>query len=595
MSEPTVSDRLTFVAHQRPALPAGDYSITAKQRVSLESDPYTVNRTFTVGGERFALPPTEIRAVFPPDGSLGDHTTVLPHVILERSSLPWERRPGGPDDIARPWLALLLFSDDEIPAPTTVTLGDLATGPAYIPAPRLETHDAATDQVSVIDVPRTLLADLIPGLADLAYLAHVRRSGGTGTDTAVVLGTRLPSAGASSTVHLVTVEGRYGPDGFDLGPDTPGALVRLVTLANWRFACVREDQTFAHLARALTDQGHPFRLPDSGEPAADAFLRQGYVPVRHNLRQGGRTISWYRGPFVTGPAPAPVPSALRTPDQLLRFYTDAGMFDTGYAAAWQLGRLIALQHTAAATALYGWKRRRAQEIKRPDPSGLPLIVPHIDTDLPPSVQALFDDLAHLRGVPLRYLVPDDRLLPVETVRFLQLDPAWVAALIDGAYSIGRITRLDAEEDRQQPPSVNLPQVTGALIRSDLVAGYPDLLVDGYADAAGTTQLTAIPARRLSETVLLCLFEGELTRLDLHQRPEALHFAVEPVTGGITKTLRTGATLPALLPGPRRTAPIATLAAAMATALTTAVDSAGFAVQMIETAERVSFLRTRPSR
>jgi hypothetical protein len=588
MSDLTAPGLLTFVAHQRPVLPSGDYSISAKQKVSLDTEAFTANRTFTVAGERFALPPAEIRAVFPPDGSLGDHTSVLPHVILERSSLPWERRPGGPDDVARPWLVLLLFSDEEIPERTTVAIGELATGSAYIPAPVLETHDAAGDQVNVIDVPRALLAGLMPGIADLAYLAHVRRAG---TDTAVVIGTRLPPAGTSSTVHLVSVEGRYGPGGFDLGPDTPDAKVRLVTLASWRFACVTEDQTFAHLAKALADQGRPFRLPDSGEPAADAFLRQGYVPVRHALRQGGRTVSWYRGPFVTGPAPAPAPAVLRTPDQLLRFYTDAGMFDTGYAAAWQLGRLITLQHTAAATALYGWKRRRAQDLKRADPTGLPLAVPHIDTDVPPSVQALFDDLARLRGVPLRYLVPDDRLLPVETVRFLQLDPAWVAALIDGAYSIGRITRADADEDLHDPPSVNLVQITGALIRSDLVAGYPDLLVDGYADAAGTTQLVAMPAQRLSDTVLLCLFEGELARLDLHQRPEALHFAVEPATGGVGKTLRNGTTVGALPLNLHGTVPISALAAEMAAALGTAVDSAAFAVQMIETAERVSFLRT----
>lgn len=588
MSETTVSGRLTFVAHQRPALPLGDYSITAKQTVSLDAQAYTANRTFTVGGERFALPPAEIRAVFPPDGSLGDHTSVLPHIILERSSLPWERRPGGPDDAARPWLVLLLFSDADIPEQTTVALGDLAKGPAYMPAPVLEKHDAPGDRVNVIDVPRALLAGLMPSLADLAYLAHVRRAD---TDTAVVIGTRPPPAGASSTVHLVSVEGRYGPGGFDLGPDAPGAKVRLVTLARWRFACVTEDQTFAHLARALADQGRPFRLPDSGDPAADAFLRQGYVPVRHDLRQGGRTVSLYRGPFVTGPAPTPPPAAPRTPDQLLRFYTDAGMFDTGYAAAWQLGRLIALQHTAAATALYGWKRRRAQELKRADPTGLPLEVPHIDTDVPPGVQALFDDLARLRGVPLRYLVPDERLLPVETVRFLRLDPAWVAALLDGAYSIGRITRADAEEDLHHPPAVNPVQITGALIRSDLIAGYPDLLVDGYADAAGTTELDAVPAQRLSDTVLLCLFEGELARLDLHQRPEALHFAVEPATGGIGRTLRDGTTLKALPLNPQGAVPVSALAAEMATALGTGVDSAVFAVQMIETAERVSFLRT----
>src|SRR4051812_34263872 len=101
-SATTVPDRLTFLAHQRPSLPSGDYSITVAQRVSLEPKPFTANRTFTVAGERFTLPPERIRAVFPPDGSLGDHTNVLPHIILDRSCLPWERTPGGPADVPRP-------------------------------------------------------------------------------------------------------------------------------------------------------------------------------------------------------------------------------------------------------------------------------------------------------------------------------------------------------------------------------------------------------------------------------------------------------------------------------------------------------------
>lgn len=72
------------------------------------------------------------------------------------------------------------------------------------------------------------------------------------------------------------------------------------------------EHTFPYLARALAGEGRPFRLPDSGEPAADAFLHQGCVPVRHALRQGGRTVSWYRGPFVTGATPADPRFGVRT-------------------------------------------------------------------------------------------------------------------------------------------------------------------------------------------------------------------------------------------------------------------------------------------
>jgi hypothetical protein len=65
-----------------------------------------------VSGERVTLNPQDILAVFPPEGSLGDHSNVLPHLMLKRGTLPWERRADPSSDKA-PWLILLLFEDGE--------------------------------------------------------------------------------------------------------------------------------------------------------------------------------------------------------------------------------------------------------------------------------------------------------------------------------------------------------------------------------------------------------------------------------------------------------------------------------------------------
>ena len=54
--------------------------------------------------------------MFPPPGSLGEHSNVLPHIILKRSTLPWERQ-ADPGDKNVPWLALLLFEEEEIQDP----------------------------------------------------------------------------------------------------------------------------------------------------------------------------------------------------------------------------------------------------------------------------------------------------------------------------------------------------------------------------------------------------------------------------------------------------------------------------------------------
>ncbi|MFF0523441.1 hypothetical protein ACFYTC_32460 [Actinomadura nitritigenes] len=580
---------ISFVDQSVPVLTTGVYSVTATQTVALNGASFAATRTFTVSGDRFTLPEGRITAVFPPDGSLGDHHNVLPHVMLDRPTLPWERSAGVPG----PWLVLLLFTDAERPVPQIVRLGDLASGPAYCPAPALEAHQAPDDQVTVIDVPRALLEQLLPSVADLPFLAHLRRSPGT-ADSAVVLGDRLPPSGGASTAHLVSVEGRYGPNGFDLGPGGP---VRLVSLASWRFSCLSGNQTFATLVRDLARHGSPYRLPDSGNAAADTFLRAGYVPVRHRLRDGASAVSWYRGPLATGPVALPPADPTLSSDHLLVFHSEVGMFDASYATAWELGRLLGLRSTGFATALYEWKRRRAQATLRAtlEPaSGYPLAVPSIDDTLPDTVTTFLNGLWTLDGVPLGYLVPDARLLPVESIRFFSLDLRWVGRLVDGAFSIGRLTSADAKLDAARTLAPPHPAVTGALIRSDVVSGYPGLLVDGFD--VGGTQLPAVLTRRLTPDLLLCLFAGTLGRLDVHQSPETLHFAVElPTDGQFTKTLRdaSGASGPQLSPMPLTAngrLPIASLAAAMSTALSMPPFAAGqFARQMIETGERISFL------
>src|SRR5262245_5646199 len=86
--------KITFIDHRRPVLETGDYTITVQQAVSLDSTVFSTTRNVTVSGERFALAPSAIQELFPPDGSLGDHSNVLPHAVLTRPTLPWERNPG---------------------------------------------------------------------------------------------------------------------------------------------------------------------------------------------------------------------------------------------------------------------------------------------------------------------------------------------------------------------------------------------------------------------------------------------------------------------------------------------------------------------
>ncbi|HTF04001.1 MAG TPA: hypothetical protein VK826_08245, partial [Bacteroidia bacterium] len=60
-----------------------------------------------------------------------------------------------------------------------------------------------------------------------------------------------------------------------------------------------------------------------------------------------------------------------------------------------------------------------------------------DPNMPQPLTDWLSRLALLYGVPFNYLVPDEGMLPPESIRFFYLDINWVEALVDGAFSIGR--------------------------------------------------------------------------------------------------------------------------------------------------------------
>jgi hypothetical protein len=148
--------------------------------------------------------------------------------------------------------------------------------------------------------------------------------------------------------------------------------LRLAVLRHWTFNTKGETALFVDLLEALNGRtpgggdaaNTNLRLVVSGaNPPVSTALLSGYVPMDHVLRTAETTVSWYRGPLSpvdrarAGPA-LPVAS----PDQALAFDPVTGMFDASLAAAWTVGRLVALQDQSFATSLYGWKRGQAQAV-----------------------------------------------------------------------------------------------------------------------------------------------------------------------------------------------------------------------------------------
>ncbi len=392
---------VSFVQYLLPALDSGDYTLTATQAISVQGQGESLRaaQAFFVAGLRYQLDDSGVDSVFPPPGSQGDFSGALPHVVLTDPTLPWQRSPEtaaatGPDAAARragaasgdpvpSWLAVLLFDEqDPPPRPRDITIGDLAGGGGVFFPPRTEGYgEKPTDPVTVIDVPVDLYARITPSLADLNWLAHTRitepAAKAASADTppasefAAVFGSRLPVVGRTSAAFLVSLEGygRYLPKDDGTGPGLPAGTtaVRLVVLRTWTFYTSQLQQTFQGLLQAVDMSPATLRLPvvpDSlggTDVAVDHAFGMGYTAMNHGLRGGGATVSWYRGPLLPLGAAAPPVTQSQASDQLLRYDPDSGMFDVSYAAAWELGRLLALHDRAFATALFRWKLTVTQQ------------------------------------------------------------------------------------------------------------------------------------------------------------------------------------------------------------------------------------------
>jgi hypothetical protein len=405
MSVPGDGDQpsISFVQYLQPALKSGKFTLTATQVIAVlggQVESLQATQSFSVQGLRYQLDDDGVDSVFPPSGGRGQFGTVLPHVVLTDPTLPWQRSPtaqsaqqvdtaarreGAPAGVPVPsWLALLLFDEqDPPPKPQGKTVADLASGNGiFVPPRAAEPGDKLTDPVMVIDVPVNLYAQITPSLDDLTWLAHTRLAEASAKATvrdippksefAVVFGNRLPTPGRTSTAVLVSLEGfgRYLPSDDGVAPTTipdQTTAVRLVVLRTWTFSTVQVQQDFQGILDALHMAPPTLQLPvDSvppgaaGQAVSQAF-NLGYTAMNHRLRDGSSTVSWYRGPLLPLGATVPAVTQAQASDQLLRYDPGSGMFDVSYAAAWQLGRLLALHDRAYATALFRWRLTVDQE------------------------------------------------------------------------------------------------------------------------------------------------------------------------------------------------------------------------------------------
>lgn len=258
------------------------------------------------------------------------------------------------------------------------------------------------------------------------------------------------------------------------------------------------------------------------------------------------------------------------------------------------------------------------------------------------------ELHLLKGVPFNYLVPDIAMLPAESLRFFQVDNAWLDALLDGAFSLGAagvapnaalqaratfqadavhlarsgaVRRAMRAEQRSQvvdgqpaaAPGETLgasarQHLSGFLLRSAVVSGWPGLEVEGYADSAATQRLAIVRMELVAPALMLCLFSGVVAHVRFKAPGEAVHFGVSlNDQGTYFKTLRrleptatqasgtfTDTDVPVVLrDSRRRVISLDALARSLGSAASSQLTAASFALQMVEGVDVVTFEWSAP--
>jgi hypothetical protein len=633
-----MSENTKIVQCYLPPMVAGKYTVETKQKVVKKDKTVlqSITKVFDVGVDaaRFTLNATDIYSVYPPANKSGNYLGTLPNVVFSRRTLPWERTIDGKPPVFQrkanlspmdfppvPWMALLLFDEDEMKdlRINISTLNDILppNEPDDIVRPeifpntsnkedvlKLMGWEQPTDGCFTIDITKEQFEEQVPSMASLSYLAHAKEVsiihkdkegildsdeyGETGT-FAVLAGNKLPAPKKSHTAVVVSLEGYiHYLDGATAQKTIPNDhKVRLVALANWNFDNSGET-TFLELVNGIETKSMKIINPNNETAELQAIFDSGYTAMGHLTRVNAKTVSWYHGPFVPKLSPANSKKiSFSSSDSALRYDKSTGLFDVSFAAAWQLGRILALQNKEYAKAMLNWRIAQKQSeasskqqktiddiigITEKDKnipvkdkviqylgnlhnletvSSVSTLQEDTSSEIPKEVITFLKELYKLNGVPFSYLVPHEFYLEKThqtlgkeysgTLSTFYIDPNWIEALLDGALSIGRIQNTDILLDRlissglvvdkytnqktgEEEKDNQVLNVTGFLLRSDLVSGWRGLEIEAYD--INKKLLPAIRFERINTDIFLGIFHGNIASVTIKQPYEGLHFGIK---------------------------------------------------------------------
>ncbi|MGD2087090.1 MAG: hypothetical protein PVH61_12985 [Candidatus Aminicenantes bacterium] len=375
---------MQFFDYVSPPLPSGTYTIETRQQIVWDkadiNQEYDKNQVFKVSGPRFTLDPSDVHSLFPPANGQGTFGNQLPHIVLNKRTLPWERTIDGksPTTPPSPWMALLLFDESEAPELLNKTVAQVLAPDQDILGPQdLKDVSAVEKQAPCIalKIPAPTFTKVTPRFEELPYLCHAREVNMGHKEIfglnasgwfAVVIGNRFPKTDSKNIACLVSLEGfkDYLPGGTkDI---SQYKSVQLFALASWSFTA-QGQESFSELMTNMSCD--LLRLPQSvAEPATkaeklvNAAFHDGYAALDYTTRQGEKTAAWYRGPFTPVILKNAQFPSFFSAEAAMIYDQKTGLFDLSYAVAWQIGRLLALSDRDFAVGLLNWRRKNQRNI-----------------------------------------------------------------------------------------------------------------------------------------------------------------------------------------------------------------------------------------
>jgi hypothetical protein len=370
------------------------------------------------------------------------------------------------------------------------------------------------------------------------------------TDATAEVGKRLSDGFVPLTYHARTGEESFA---WYRGPLTPVRTVRLASASSFLTA----DAAIAYQdSHGVFDMSYAAAF-ETGRTAAiaDQAFGQRMLALRRRSQTVADQLLERRSQphFTSRHATAGLAVVRTAADEFLSVLNPELIDRIGALANVKMEPSPSLR---AAACEHAKDPRAAIKAFHADPGAQGEMLQLVDQDVA-AVADWLGRLALLYPVPFDLLVPDARLLPPESLRFFYVDANWTRALIDGALSIGlessrqstlhAITReplhtaaLAASRRLRQAATgvatsgnaVESDIISGFLLRSALVSGWPNLSVQGYAAASDQETLNILRMDHLSPSVLLVLFQGTPARIKIAEPQEGFRLGVDD-NGNVT--------------------------------------------------------------